>query len=53
MICVAVTNKDSFDNINKWKNEIAETEPEKPMMLILTMSDMLSEESKDKQVTYE
>ena len=54
MICVAVPNSDSLDNINKWKAEISRIEPDKPMILILTKSDMLSEELKESHyVTYE
>ena len=53
MICVSVPSPDSFDNINRWKTEILKNEPEKPVMLILTKADMLSEELKDRQVTYE
>ena len=41
MICVACNQKSSFDNIDKWRNEISEVEPEKPVMLILTKSDMI------------
>ena len=53
MICVSVPDLNSFENINKWMTEISRSEPDKPMMLILTMSDMLSEDSKGDQVTYQ
>ena len=41
MICVACNQPSSFENIDKWRNEISEVEPEKPVMLILTKSDMI------------
>ena len=53
MICVSVPDLNSFENINKWMTEISRSEPDKPMMLILTMSDMLSEDSRSDQVTYQ
>ena len=40
MICVAVNNKNSFLQIEKWRHEIEEAEyAQKPIMLILTKSD--------------
>ena len=40
MICVAKDKRDSFDNINKWKQEIQAVERDKPIMLILTKDDI-------------
>ena len=40
MICAAANQRSSFDNIDRWRNEIKSVEPEKPIMLILTKSDM-------------
>lgn len=41
MICVAANSVDSLENIHLWQNEIVEKEPEKPIMLILTKSDLI------------
>lgn len=43
MICVACNMMDSFENIGKWKAEIQEVEQQKPIMLILTKSDLKDE----------
>ena len=40
MICVACNNTDSLANAERWKVEIQEIEPEKPIALILTKSDL-------------
>ena len=40
MICVACNNRDSFDNVGKWKSDIQTVEPNKPIILILTKSDL-------------
>ena len=40
MICVAKDNRNSFDNINKWKQEIQAVVNDKPIMLILTKDDI-------------
>ena len=40
MICVACNNRDSLENVRKWKSEIETVEPKKPMILILTKSDL-------------
>ena len=40
MICVACNIPESFDSIGKWKAEIKEVEPEKPIVLILTKRDL-------------
>ena len=53
MICVACNQKSSFDNVDKWRNEIQEVEPSKPVMLILTKSDMADIVDEDKLVTFE
>ena len=46
MICVACNARDSYQNIEKWRDEIMAAEPKKPIMLILCKSDI-----KDKEVT--
>ena len=53
MICVACNQKSSFDNIDKWRNEISEVEPEKPVMLILTKSDMIDLIPEENAVQFE
>ena len=40
MICVAVNNMVSYNNISKWKNEIFSTIPEVPIVLVLTKKDL-------------
>ena len=40
MICVATDNWTSFNNIRKWKDEIQSVEPEVPIMIVLTKSDL-------------
>ena len=51
MVCVAVNSRESLSSIDKWKAEIATVEPEKPLMLVLTKSDLM--EYHDDPVTYE
>ncbi len=51
MICVAANNRDSLAHIPQWQNEIAMTEPQKPVMLVLTKSDLV--DYVDEPVTYE
>ena len=51
MICVAANSVDSLDNIHLWQSEIVEKEPEKPIMLILTKSDLV--DYVDDAVTYQ
>ena len=46
MICVAVNLKESFYNIEKWREEIEASEIGKPIMLLLTKCDI-----EDKAVT--
>ena len=41
MICVASNSQDSLENIPIWQNEIVEIEPEKPIILVLTKSDLI------------
>ena len=53
MLCVATNQKSSFDNIDKWRNEISEVEPTKPVMLILTKSDMADLIDENRLVTFE
>ena len=40
MICFAINNRDSFDNVSRWKQEIQEVEPEKPIILAMTKIDL-------------
>ena len=40
MICVAANAQSSFANIEKWRSEIIDIEPERPIALILTKSDL-------------
>ena len=40
MICVACNDKNSFDHIEKWRDEIQEVEPHKPIFLLLTKRDL-------------
>ena len=40
MICVAVNDENSFNNIEKWKTEIRSVTTQAPFFLILTKSDM-------------
>jgi len=51
MICVAANQPSSLENVNKWKNEIAEIEPDKPVALILTKSDLAEIVEDDLRVT--
>ena len=40
MICVAVNNQTSLQNVKKWKDEIKSVVPEAPIMLTLTKNDL-------------
>ena len=51
MVCVGANNMTSLDNIGSWKNEINAVEPNKPIMLVLTKSDLV--EYTDDAVTFE
>lgn len=53
MICVAANQPSSLENVAKWKNEIAEIEPEKPVALILTKSDLADIVDEELKVTPE
>ena len=46
MICVSSTEKTNLDSITKWKAEVQDVESSKPILLIMTKSDLaeLSEE---------
>ena len=44
MICVSVNSIVSLESVEKWKTEIQEIEPSKPIALILTKSDLLETE---------
>ena len=41
MICVAANNQESLESTLRWKAEIQEIEPAKPIALILTKADLL------------
>ena len=40
MICVAKNDRGSLENVPKWKQEIQEIEPEKPIALVRTKEDL-------------
>ena len=40
MLCVAVNNMVSYNNISKWKDEIYSTIPEVPIVLVQTKKDL-------------
>ena len=40
MICFATNARSSFDNIERWRNEIQTVEDDKPIILIQTKSDL-------------
>ena len=40
MICVACNSRNSLDNVARWKAEIQEIEPSRPIAIILTKSDL-------------
>ena len=42
MLCVAINNKDSLNNVAKWKTEIRQVCPDTPIILIGTKSDMMN-----------
>jgi len=43
MICVAADSHSSFESVERWKWEIQGIEPDKPIALILTRSDLIDE----------
>ena len=49
MLCVACDNRASFANVEKWKAQIQEVDPEKPIILIMTKGDV--EKSCDDPIT--
>lgn len=51
MICVACNNPESLENVQRWKAEIQEIEPNKPIAIILTKQDLM--EQVDNAVTLE
>ena len=40
MICVAVNNQVSLNNVNKWRNEIKDVSQNVPVILVLTKKDL-------------
>ena len=40
MVCVAANAPSSLESVTRWKAEIAEIEPDKPVALLLTKSDL-------------
>ena len=53
MICVACNNQESLESVNRWKIEIQDIEAMKPIMLVLTKSDLLDTLDEDECVTFE
>lgn len=51
MILIATNDRNSLDNVQRWRNEIEMIEQEKPIILILTKSDLA--EGIDEPVTFE
>ena len=43
VICVASDDKESYNNIKSWKEEISEKEPSKPICVILSKIDRLKD----------
>ena len=41
MICVACNNPESLENVQRWKAEMQEIEPSKPIAIILTKQDLI------------
>ena len=50
IICVACNSKESFENIERWRNEIKEVEHKKPIFLVQTKRDL--EDIVDEPVTF-
>ena len=42
MLCVAINNRTSFENINKWRAEIRQVCQETPIILVGTKKDLRS-----------
>ena len=40
MICVAANNQESLENVARWRDEIKEREPTKPIALFRTKDDL-------------
>lgn len=40
MLCVAINNRDSFDNVRKWRTEIRQVCKDVPIILVGTKSDL-------------
>ena len=41
MICIAANSRDSLDNTAQWVTEIRASEPDTPIMLVMTKSDLV------------
>ena len=52
MICAASNSRTSFENIDRWRAEIAEVKAYAPKVLILTKSDLLDEIDEDERVDF-
>ena len=50
MICVATNSTSSYDHIDSWRNKIQQVEQEKPIMIVLTKTDL--SESVSEKVEY-
>ena len=53
MICVGTNKPESLENVIRWKAEIAEIEPEKPVGLVQTKCDLDELLDDDEKVTLE
>lgn len=53
MICVACNQKDSLEHVERWQAEIRDVEPDKPIALLLTKSDLQDAMEDDEKVTEE
>ena len=53
MICVGTNKPESLENVIRWKAEIAEIEPEKPVGLVQTKCDLDELLDDDEKVSLE
>lgn len=50
LVCYSITNKTSFENIRKWKNELEYHSPKVPMILVGLKNDLRSNNSVNEEV---
>ena len=43
MVCIATNNRTSLENLDRWRNEIQSVEQSKPILLVLTKSDLMDD----------